>query len=481
MKRLWTRPILGSVAAVVLLAGAGLLYLRPRGRSAQRPKYIFVNETANHAYDTALKGSLKFAETRSGIENALVLLEKLPPDTTVQAAAEQLFQRWQIGRARGGKGILYLHSERENLFKIEVSYALEGIFPDAVCHRLEQAAQTYLLSEIPQDFLSELIITMNIEGQEGRHDPTADFAPPAWMRSRLSSGGAGVAAKGYRRTLNDYLAAVRALPAEEAAAFQPRASPSESMQLYLSSLELGLGDPRLPLLTEGSQVFRMVVPRSQAQQHRVWDYYRKAMPYRIYPRGDLAVAIPRPGVANLPVVLRRSREGLWYVDEPKSWTYFHRFENGTDFFPKYDDLPLLSALREDAHPNADHPIYSARVATPPPIPYPFSLAKAVSDLAERAQSDRDDPEWPARLGEIYLFEVNWLSKAIESFEAAARLAPDRLEYRWRLYDLYVNHSEVEKARAQLRFLSERLPADAEVQQLLKFYTETYSFAPGEFP
>ncbi len=480
MKRPAPTLIFGSGVALLLAAGAWLVFVRPAERAAKRPRYIFVNETENHAYDTALKMSLKIAEKRSGIENALVLLEKLPPDTRIEALAQQLFQSRHIGRDRGGKGILYVHSAKENLFKIEVSYALEGILPDILCHRLEQAAQSYMLSEIPQDFLSELIITINIAGHEAPPEMSVDFAPPAWMSSRSLSGGAGVAVKGYRRTLESYLAAVQGLPATQAAAFTPSPSPADTMRLYLASLDLELGDPRLPLLTEGSQVFRVVVPRSRAQQRRVLDYYQKAMPYRIYLRGDLGVALFQPGVANLPVVLRRSRDGLWYVDEPKSWTYFHRWEDGTDFFPKYDDLPLRSALREAGHTNAESPIYRGRVVTPRPQSYPFSLALAVTELEQRALRDKQDPEWAARLGEIYLFEINWLSKAIESFETASRLAPDRLDYRWRLYDLYINHSEVEKALAQLRFLAERLPDDAEVQRWLNFYTTAYSFAPGEF-
>jgi tetratricopeptide (TPR) repeat protein len=479
MKRFGRKAVVGSAAALLLAAAAGLFFAESRKPGERRPKYIFLNETGNHAYDTALKMSLKLAEKRSGIENALVLLEKLPPSSTIEEVAEELFQRFRIGQDRGGRGILFVHSEEENLFKIEVSYELEAIFPDVLCHRLEEAARTYLLSEIPQDFLSELIITMNIEGRE-RREASLDWSAPAWMGFRFVSGGAGVKAKGYRRTLEDYLAAIRELPLEQAVALRPSADPSESVSLYLDSLERGLGDPHLPFLTEGSQVFRMVVPRSPAQQRRVLDYYRRATPFEIHIRGELGLVVFRPGVANLPIVLRRSRNGLWYVDEPKSWTYFHRWEDGTDFFPKYDDLPLLSALREAKHPHAERSIYRGRVATPKPIPHPFSLAQAVRELQDRIRRDERNPEWHARLGEVYLFEINWISRAIECFETAARLAPDRTDYRWRLYDLYINHSEVEKALAQLRFLSERLPEDAELQDWLKSYTAAYRFDPGEF-
>ncbi len=116
------------------------------------------------------------------------------------------------------------------------------------------------------------------------------------------------------------------------------------MALYLTSLDLGLGDPRLPLLTEGSQLFRMVVPRSRAQQRRVREYYQKAMPYQIYSSGDLGVALFRPGVANLPVVLRRSVDGLWYVDEyvrtPAGWRIRRRVEEKSWVFNTPDFMKL---------------------------------------------------------------------------------------------------------------------------------------------
>ncbi len=482
MTRAALRRTIPWIGAAVLLAGAAWLLLGPLSRGvAPRPRYIFINETDDHAHDTALKMSLKLAEKRSGIENGLILLKTLPAGASIQETGEALFRRWQIGRDRGGRGILFVYAEQENLFKIEVSYALEGLFPDILCHRLEQAAQTYLLSEIPQDFLSELLITMNIRGQEARRENPLDFEPPAWLSRGFLSGGAGVATKGYRPTLKDYLDVVRALPAEDAAVFRPSPSLSESVRLYLASLELGLGDPQLPLLTEGSQVFRMVVPRSRAQQHRVLDYYQKAMPYEIGLDGDLGVAVFRPGVANLPIVLRRSRDGLWYVDEPKSWTWFHRWEDNDDFFPKYDDLPLGSAIRDARSPNADRPIYRGRAATPRPPPYPFSLARTVADLEARAREDDRNPEWPARLGETYLFEMNWISRAIESFRSASSLDPARPEYHWRLFDLYINHSEIEKALQELRLLVERSPGDAEAKAWLDFYARAYRFAPGEFP
>ena len=476
---------LGPVAllAVVGLLLAGLAewaLVHGRAGAVERPRYIFVNETDDHTHDLAFKMSLKLAEKRSGIENVLVFLRRLPPDRTIQQVAVELFERWQIGRDRAGRGILYLYSEHENLFKIEVSYGLESLFPDALCHQLEAAAQTYMLSEIPQDFVSELLITMNLRAKDAVDGPGVGWRPPAWLEDVHFSGGGGVTARGYRRSLADYQAAVRRLPTATLAEFEPALDPDDTARRYLRSLQLGLGDPQLPLLTEGSQIFRMIVPRSEAQQLRVIRFYDQAMPYQLIRLDAWGLAVFRPGVPNLPIVLRRSDSGQWFVDEPKAWTYFHRYEDGVDFLPKYDDLFFLPALRHIGHPNARNAIYRGRVRTPAARPYPFSLAGAVAEQERAIQGRPTDDQVYASLGELYLFEVNWISRSLEMFERAATIAPDRLDYQWRLYDLYLNNSQADKALGTLRRLAARLPNDRQVQDWYRFYQGEYDFKRGEF-
>jgi hypothetical protein len=294
------------------------------------------------------------------------------------------------------------------------------------------------------------------------------------------SGGAGVTSKGYAKTLADYEAAVRRLPAASVKDFQPSTDPAQTVQRYLTSLELGLGDPQMPLLTSGSQIFRALVPRNAAQQHRVFAYFQKAMPYQLTITAGLGLAVFQPGVPNLPIVLRGGQNGLWYVDEPKSWTYFHRFEDGVDFFPKFDDLPLLSALRQTRQPHANDAIYKHRVRTPQVPAYPLSLEKTVDQLEEQIRKEPTNSQSYAELGDVYFFEMNWLSRTLEMYEAASRLAPERLDYRWRLADLYLNTSQAEKFLAQLRFLAQKLPNDREAQRWYRFYKDAYEFKPGEF-
>ncbi len=461
------------LAGIALLAGAGWLVWRQHARPP-RPYYVLINETGQHDYDRAFTMSLKLAEKKSGIENALVLLASLPPSQTIEQTATALFTQLQIGARRNARGVLYLYSAKENLLKIEVSYALEGEIPDIYCRRLEEAAKTYMLSEVPQDFISELIITTNLRGTGELRDAGGE-SRPNWVSGEFLSGGAGSLVRGYRKTLADYEAAIRRLPAAQLTEFLPAPDADQSLQRYLASLEAGIGDPRLPLLTEGSRIFRAVVPRGEAQQERIGKFFRSGGPYRLIYSGDLALAVPPPDHSNLPFVLRRGTDNLWYVDEAKAWSYFHRFEDNVNFFVKYADNPFLGALRAMQVPYMDYSIYGDHVGTPALTAYPFSLAAAVQTLEDRIRSAPQDAANHAALGDLYLFETNWLSKAIASYEAAAALAPQDLKYRWRLMDLYLNASQIDKMLAELKFLSEHLPKDQQTQQWYRDYQKQYDF------
>ena len=465
------------VLMALSLLGAALLTLAPlqRNRMPQRPEYLLINLTTNHDFDLAFRQSLRLAEQKSGIENALVLIPALPPDWTIEQLAARLTSQLRVGARRQGRGLLYLYAVRENLLKIEVSYPLEGDIPDAWCRRLEEAAKTYMLSEVPQDFMSELIITTNLRGM-GSRDDAAVGARPDWLHAAFLSGGAGAVVQGARRTLADYLVAIERLPDVRLADYAAAADPAESGRRYLASLQAGIGDPRLPLLTAGSRIFRAAVPRNSAQQQRVQASFLSAGAYRLLVRGGLALLVPGPDRDNLPVVLRRGLDGLWYVDEPKSWTWFHRFEDGTNFYIKYDDNPFLAELRSLHVPNTDYAVYGRYVGTPPVPADPAALAAAVAAGEAAIRAAPDVAANYAALGDLYLFEMDWTGPAIDLYEQALARAPSNLAYHWRLMDLYLNTSRARRMLDELHLLAGRLPADPRVQAWDRAYRKAYDFS-----
>jgi hypothetical protein len=462
---------------VAVLAALGATFALHHARTPQRPQYVLINETVRHDFDLAFQMSLKLAENKSGIENALVLLNSLPPSKTIEETATDLMTRLRIGARRNGRGILYVYFVKENLLKIEVSYALEGDIPDAFCHRLEDAAKTYMLSEVPQDFISELIITTNLRGMGSKSE--AGASQPRWLNAEFLSGGGGALTQGLSRTLEDYQRAIRRLPDAALSEFAPSPDPAESVRRYLASLAAGIGDPRLPLLTEGSRIFRAVVPRNEEQQLRINDYFTSAGPYRLLFAGDLGLAVPGPGKSNLPFVLRRGSDGLWYVDEAKAWTYFHRFEDDVNFVVKYADNPFLAALRTEHVPNMNWAVYGDHVATPALPAYPFALDAAVQVGEARIRAAPSVAANYAELADLYLFEMNWLTRALDLYEKAAALAPEELAYRWRLVDLYLNTSRADKMLAELKYLTLHLPHDQQTQDWYRAYTKAYDFGPQQ--
>jgi hypothetical protein len=463
------RALLAAGLAIAFLA-AGSWAWKLHAR-AQRPRYVLVNETARHDFDLAFRMSLRLAEKKSGIENALVLLAALPPGKTIEETAADYFSRLRIGERRNGRGLLYLYSAKENLMRIEVAYALEGDIPDAYCRELEEAARTYMLSEVPQDFISELIITTNLRGM-GSKDAAA-LSRPEWLSDDFLSGGAGARIHGYARTLEDYERAIRKLPEADLHQYAPSKDADETLRRYLASLEAGIGDPRLPLLTQGGAVFRSVVPRDAAQLRRIFRFLQAGSPLRLLFSGELALAVPRPGHSNLPVVLRRGADGLWYVDEPKAWTYFHRFEDDVNFQVKFADDPFLPALGAGGLLAARDAIYGNHAGTPPLPPYPSSPSAAVRTLERRIAQHPEDAAAYAALGDVYFFEMDWITKSIEMYEKAQALAPGTLAYRWRLVDLYLNDSRADKFLQELQVLASRPDADGQARAWYRYYKAQY--------
>ena len=265
------------------------------------------------------------------------------------------------------------------------------------------------------------------------------------------------------------------MPATELSDYTPASDARVSAERYLASLAAGVGDPRLPLLTEGSRLFRVVVPRNKDQEQRIAEFFRDAGPYRLLYAGDLALVVPGLNHSNLPFVLRRGTDGLWYADEAKSWTYFHRFEDDVNFFVKYSDNPFFGALKALKLPHMEAAIYDAHVATPPRPAYPFSLSAAIRGLEDQRRAGTARASDYAALGDLYLFEVNWISRAIAAYEAASALAPNELSYRWRLVDLYLNDSRADKMLAELKVLSDHRPVDARSQTWYRYYKQQYDF------
>ncbi len=462
--------------SLVLFANYGAFYTA-RSYKVALPEARFFNDTANRKYDPSIKLSLKIGKRRTGIDYAAVLHQEMPQgfqDISDFAAKE--FQRLGIGRDNKGKGILFVYLEKEAKFRIEVSYNLEPMFPDILCRGLEDAARTFMLVGNKRDFLTEIIVTMSIHYDNYIKGVAENLtALPFSGQQSLStflSGGGGVVGSGYTDSIIENLQAVRKMSKQDQKAFAPSKSAEQTVNNYLSSLQLGIGDPFLPILTEGSRVFRLDMPRNPAYLQRVHNYYEKAAPYELIMEQTLAAALFTPGHPVWPIFLRQDHKGFWLVDESRAWAYMHLFEDGTDPIHKYQH-PFLFAWDKSKRERKHWILYEDR-ATVPPIPqFPYDLLSMIQHIEQNISDHPMIAQHYFELADLLYFETYWLEAAANLYERGLELSPEKTSYRWRLIDLYMNLSDVGALGRQYRELVKLYPNDLDLLNRFKFYLETF--------
>jgi predicted Zn-dependent protease len=127
-------------------------------------------------------------------------------------------------------------------------------------------------------------------------------------------------------------------------------------------------------------------------------------------------------------------------------------------------------------PNVERTIYGDHAHTPVRAAYPFSLAAAVQASEDRIREVPGDAANYAALGDLYLFEMNWLTQSIAMYQKAEALAPQEPKYHWRLADLYLNASRADRFLEELKLLARRSPADPQARAWYRYYSEQYDFA-----
>lgn len=469
------------IALVIFIAIAAVVYIfNSRGETAQQDAVTFVNKTHDHHYDRPLRASIRLFQDRTGIQLGIILKDKLPLLTSIEDFAEKSFKAVKLGEKFSGNALLFVWAEKEHLFKIEVSYNLEPVFPDALCHRLEDGARTFMLSTSPyarRDFLTELTVTMGLHyldyKQTGRLSELTLPALSPGLLSNYLSGGAGIVGRGYAATLERVKAELKPLPPALVSEMQPDASIEKIVSRYMQSLEMGIGDPQLPLLTEGSSYFRMEKPHAPGYLQRINRYLKDAMPYRIVESGDLAAVLFMPNHPVLPILLRRNEKGLWLVDEPKAWATFHLSEDGSSRL-KYNSSPFAFAAVDGTGADRSGSLYAGRAYAPELITYPFDLRERLRHAEREISNHPSLATSYLNLAELLHFEMYWIQGAAPLYEKALALAPDRIDLRWRLIDIYRNMAEIDGEEQQYIAILRQNPNDRYARFYYDWLLKTYN-------
>ena len=391
----------------------------------------------------------------------------------------------KLGRKTDGKALLFVWAEEERLFKIEVSYDLEDVFPDALCRRLEDGARTFMLSNAPfarRDFIVELLVTMKLHYLE--HGKPSDFPVPDAGKRYVGgylSGGAGIVGRGYAATLANVQRELHALPQGLEREMQPGRTPEETLDRYLRSLELGIGAPNLPLITEASRYFRMDKPHAPGYLKRIRAYIAKSTRPTIRMQGDLAAAVFGPKDPVLPILMRRDAAGLWFVDEPKVWAAYHLFQDGSSNL-KYDNMAYGFAALPWPSGAPRTAIFGANVRPPPLVPLSANLQARLAWAEARVQWEPDDVAAWIVLADLLHFEMFWIQASEAVYERIVKLAPERTDMRWRLIDMYEMSSDADAENAQWCEILKRQPGNPVASNWYRHIRRSYyAEEPGTAP
>jgi len=454
---------LGKIKPFLLLIGlllAGLyIFKKFENTDQSKPLHIFINESADHRFDESIQISIKAAFDRTKIQNAVVISDRFCEGRTLSEEAAQIFKDLKVGESNKGLGILYVYCPLKKELKIEVGYALEGVLTDAKVSYLEQAAKTFIYTDRFHDFWAELINTLNIEVQQSQNGTQAKEDGVGHTEMTYFSGGAGLYSKAYAGQISDLRKELLQLKSDEFKNYGPSDEPLETLHRYLESLESGIGDPSLPLLSEESRLFRVFTPMTIGQLKRNSTMYNKAGPPILIKDARVAFAFFKKNNPVLPIVLVK-KDQSWYIQEPLSWSLFHRFEDSMEVYLKYP-LKLNSVvLDQEFKTRFLRPLYH--------VPEAINLHQVLASNFDFTNSIQSESDFQSAYFKYFYLEKSYQYYSLNNKELSETSV-------WLALDTMINLGKMSEFRDQYSELAKRYPEDKILKKNAEFYKEVMQF------
>jgi tetratricopeptide (TPR) repeat protein len=305
-----------ALAAIALaLWGRFPLVERPSRQAAEReggPAPV-VEDRAGRigAFERPIRYFADAMREQLGIDLRVVTLHQ--PGEDIEGLAERTFRELGVGDGAPTGGILVLLEVADSRARIEVSYTLEGVLPDALLSRLarDQLAPYASYSAVGMGVMDVAsLLQRRLLAAAASGELVVPRAARDALAGRSGGGGAQVAVPDvpFDRDLK------RRIPDGERTRYAPSADPAESAEAFLRVRRELAGDPTLELFTEGSRVQRARYPFAPFEEWELLAAAEASRPFEIRVDGDHAIAAsPRPARNFLPVLLERSG-GVWRVD-----------------------------------------------------------------------------------------------------------------------------------------------------------------------
>lgn len=218
--------------------------------------------------------------------------------------------------------------------------------------------------------------------------------------------------------------------------------------------------------------FRRRLPRTKSYQQRVFQYYQSAMPYQIHQNNNLALVTFKSGAPVFPIFLRKNSRGYWLVDEAMMQGHIHAFKDGKFYF-KYKGNPFEFAQKQlpQGH-TLRNVLYRNGPSLFPDIKDFDHLDQIEGRLKAEISGGTEEAANYFLLGDFYLFEVFDLVLAEKNYIKGLSLNPNS-PYRWRLFDVLINGSNIVAGIEQLEILTKDMDDSNYYRVWLKLLKSVY--------
>lgn len=254
-----------------------------------------------------------------------------------------VYEGLEVGdRSERGRGLLLLVNPVQDLVRLEVGYALEGIYPDAFVAYVErdQMVPFFADGRVADGILAATELIVDRAQRAGLDSGYG--ADEIWM---MGSGGAG-AQMDAQLDGGDASAA----PRTGFSSIRPAGSPEDALVLYFQAMNDRNGDPNLPIYSMESRMLLDGRTLTPAQMDNVMRTYRDctAEPVRFDESARLAVIRYNPAdrqcspwffvksddawtfdLMTMSMAIRFGRSNAWHRSEVGFGEYAFAFEDWT--------------------------------------------------------------------------------------------------------------------------------------------------------
>ncbi len=334
---------------------------------------------------------------------------------SIETQSERVFRERKIGATAPTGGLLVLLNPSTHQARIEVGYSLEGGLTDLHMGRIARdqlapyvsyasagmAAMDILHYLRDQVYLSAALGDIQLGEEFRRRAAFANY-------ERFVSGGAGAKTALSAMPMDADLKAP--VPSGRRARYVPSAYVKESVAALLRANADLVGDPKLPLFTEGSRLMRAQYPFARFEELERLEKVNASLPLVYHVDGDYAVATSeRPVTGFVPILLHRE-QGLWRVDSVETWKNLF-FDNDGKYFLRNSNTPYQFGLGQFGE---------GRYYDIAPLPLgERTIAQELADL-----KGRTDVLSMLRRAEVSLRNAFVFPQALADYEKAVAAAPE---------------------------------------------------------